>query len=231
MFSNKQWVDEAYCEDEIAADPNLQVTQISDGYPRPKGATPLRAPLVPAYRQCASPNRTHGAPLAFGSCAPPDQTSQDLTVGTPDANGQAAASTGTVLLRVVSCPACVSPLPNADVRIDASITDVRNRGDLSDYTGDLEGRLSLRLTDSFNSASPGDPQTDPATVEDTAFKFSMPCAGTSATTGSDCQVSTSADAVMPGSVRDGDRAIWQLGPIGLYDQSGNLFATQGVFLP
>ena len=36
---------------------------------------------------------------------------------------------------------------------------------------------------------------------------------------------------MPGSVRDGDRAIWELGAIGLYDSSGGLFATQGVFAP
>jgi acyl-homoserine-lactone acylase len=29
MFSNKEWVNEAYCEDEIAADPNLQISRIS----------------------------------------------------------------------------------------------------------------------------------------------------------------------------------------------------------
>jgi acyl-homoserine-lactone acylase len=230
MFSNKQWVDEAYCESEIAADPNLRVTQISDSYPRPRGATPVRVPLVPAYRQCTSPNLTHGAPLAFGSCSPPAQASQDLTVGTPDANGKPGASSGYVLLRVASCPPCASPA-SADVRIDASITDVRNRSDLGDYTGNLEGRFSLRLTDHFNAAVAGDPQTDPATVEDNPFKFTMPCAATTDTTGGTCQVSTSANAIAPGSVRDGDRAIWQLGPIGLYDASGGLFATQGVFVP
>ena len=30
MFSNKEWVDEAYCEGDILADPNLQTTRISD---------------------------------------------------------------------------------------------------------------------------------------------------------------------------------------------------------
>jgi acyl-homoserine-lactone acylase len=231
MFSNKEWVNEAYCESEIAADPNLQVQTISDGYPRPKGATPLRIPLVPAYEECMSPNRTHGAPLSHGSCAPPVQVSRDLTVGTPDANGKPAASTGSVLLRVISCPACVSPLPNADVLIDASMTDVRNTAGLGDYTGELQGRFSLRLTDRYNAASPTDPQTDPGTVEDTSFKFGMPCAATSDASGGVCAVSTSANAVMPGSVRDGDRAIWQVGSIGLYDASGNLFAKQGVFVP
>jgi acyl-homoserine-lactone acylase len=230
MFSNKEWVDEAYCENEIAADPNLQVTELSDGYPRPRGATPLRVSLVPASRQCTAPNRTHGAPLAFGSCASPAQVSQDVTVGTPDANGQAAASTGSVLLRVISCPACASPF-NADVRIDASMTDVRNRDGLGDYTGALEGRFALRLTDRFNAAAEGDPQTDAATVQDTPFKFGMPCAATSESTGGACQVNTSANALAPGSVRDGDRAVWQLGSIGLYDRNGDLFATQGVFVP
>src|SRR6185312_10670410 len=64
------------------------------GYPRPKGASPLRVALVPAYEPCTAPNRTHGPPLAFGSCAPPQQSSSDLTLGTPDANGQPAVSVG-----------------------------------------------------------------------------------------------------------------------------------------
>src|SRR5439155_19412672 len=66
------------------------------GYPRPKGATPFRVPLAPAYKQCTSPNRQHGAPLSLGSCNPPQPTSSQLTVGTGDANGKAANSTGSV---------------------------------------------------------------------------------------------------------------------------------------
>jgi hypothetical protein len=208
----------------------IQLDEAPSGYPRPKGATPLRVSLVPAHDQCLAPNRTHGPPLAFGSCAPPTQTSQDLTVGTPDANKKSTGSTGSVLLRVVSCPACAAPLPTADVRIDASITDVRNRTSLDDYTGELEGRFALRITDRYNAAGAG-PQADAATVEDTSFKVALPCAATSGDTGAACAVSTSASAVLPGSTRDGDRAIWELGAIGLYDASGGLFATQGVFAP
>ena len=61
------------------------------GYPRPKGATPMRASLVPAYNQCTSPNRVHGPPdipggtNPDGSCNPPTQTSGQITVGSPDA--------------------------------------------------------------------------------------------------------------------------------------------------
>ena len=58
------------------------------GYPRPQGASPLRVSLVPAFAECTGPNRTHGPPLASPSCNPPAQSSDHLTVGAPDANGQ-----------------------------------------------------------------------------------------------------------------------------------------------
>ena len=80
---------------------NTVVQTATGGYPRPKGATPLRLALVPAYNQCTSPNRTHGPPLAFPSCAAPAQSSATLTVGTSDANGQAANSTGSVRFDVI----------------------------------------------------------------------------------------------------------------------------------
>ena len=69
-------------------------------YPRPRGATPFRASLVPAYAQCTAPNRTHGAPLAFGSCSPPAPRSSFLTFGTPDANGRGANAVGFVQFNV-----------------------------------------------------------------------------------------------------------------------------------
>ncbi len=68
--------------------------RVPTGYPRPAGATPTYAYLVPAYQACIAPDRTHGPPLAYGSCSGPDQVSQHLTVGTPDANGKGAKSVG-----------------------------------------------------------------------------------------------------------------------------------------
>ena len=35
---------------------------VMGGYARPKSATPVYTPLVPAYQPCASPNRTHAPP-------------------------------------------------------------------------------------------------------------------------------------------------------------------------
>ena len=40
---------------------------IHPSYPRPRGASPLRVSLVPAYQACTAPNRTHGSPLSFPS--------------------------------------------------------------------------------------------------------------------------------------------------------------------
>ena len=129
------------------------------GYPRPVAASPLRASLVPAYAGCAAPNRTHGPPLAFGSCNPPAKVSSHLTVGTPDANGAAANSVGFLKMRVA--PGAPGPPNDTQVWIDYSISDVRcdgttttcgnaNNAGGADYTGELEGRFTLRSTDKHN---------------------------------------------------------------------------------
>ena len=55
-------------------------------YARPKAATQIAAQLVQAYDACVAPNREHAAPWTTGSCAPPVQSSGNLTSGTPDAN-------------------------------------------------------------------------------------------------------------------------------------------------
>jgi Tol biopolymer transport system component len=211
-----------------------------NAYPRPKGATPLRASLVPAYKQCTAPNTSHGSPLAFGSCKPPTQASSYLTVGTPDANGPAAKAVAYVLMKAFSCPACAGPGPNADVSLDVSITDVRKKSDLSDYGGQLQADAALRITDQNNTPNPGGPGA--GTVLDTHFPFTVPCTTTADTTvGSTCSVSTSVNTVVPGAVVTAQRAIWEMGQVKVYDggadgsastAAGNtLFMNQGIFVP
>ena len=75
---------------QAGSDPDWQPITIN-AYPRPKGASPMQVSLVPAYTACTSSNSTHGAPLAFPSCNPPDPASAYLTTGTPDANGRPCA--------------------------------------------------------------------------------------------------------------------------------------------
>ena len=214
------------------------------GFPRPKGASPMRATLVPAYQACAAPNSTHGAPLSFPSCKPPGQSSPNLTVGTPDSNGAAANASGSVLLRVQTN---ASPTPN-DVAITVSTNDVRckppvstcgsaNSADGPDYTGQLQVTMPVRLTDRLN----GYFKNAPGTVSDTPFAFTVPCTATASSgMGATCSTATSANALVPGIAQSGKRAVWELqgvqvfdgGPDGVVSTAGNsLFEDQGVFIP
>ena len=124
------------CRDYV---PFENATSVLDGYPRPRGATPLFIPLVPAYQSCSEPNTSHGAPLSFPSCNPSDLESQFLTVGTPDSNGKGAKSVGSVLFKVTPDDP-VTEEDEADVRIAMSLTDVRRQADLDDYTRRARGR-------------------------------------------------------------------------------------------
>jgi plastocyanin len=198
------------------------------GYARPRGASPLRASLAPAYKPCTASNRTHGAPLSSPSCNPPVQVSDFLTVGTPDANQTAANSMGSVTIQVLS---------TADVRFVASVTDVRKKGNLSDYGGELQAKLPLRITDKTNGPSLNEPATG-----DTTFAFTIPCATTTGTTvGSTCSITTSANSVVPGAIVAGARAIWEMQNVQIFDGGSDgvasttgdntLFADQAVFVP
>jgi hypothetical protein len=210
-------------------------------YIRPKAAAPTRVSLVPAYNQCvpASANRTHGPPLGFPSCASPVRSSSQLTVGTPDANGQTAKSSGLVRYGVqVGDPS--TPADEANVRIIAQVTDVRNKSDLSDYTGELQLDEGLRITDRDNTPYPGGP--GPGTVSDTSFPVTIPCAATADTTvGSTCGIDTTAEAIVPNTVKEGRRAVWQIGQVRVYDGGADgsasttadntLFMDEGLFAP
>jgi glucose/arabinose dehydrogenase len=215
-----------------------QVRRVVPGYPRPKSATPVRVPLVPAYQQCTAPNRTHGPPLGFGSCNPPQELSARLTVGTADANGQPTSSSGLVRFRaVVGDPD--TPADEADVGLRLQLTDVRRRADLTDYTGELRASVATRITDGDNPPPAGG--APDGTVTDNPFEFTVPCTATGSTSiGATCSVTTTVDAVVAGAVKEGMRANWQLGQVEVFDGGpdddgdttpNTLFARQGVFVP
>jgi hypothetical protein len=214
---------------------------------RPKGATPFTASLVPAYNQCTAPNNNHGSPLAYQSCSPPVQSSNFLTVGTPDANGAPVGMVGSVEFHVKG----TSP---EDVLIDFSVTDVRcapatdaavcnsaNAADGPDYTGNLSFGMTQRASDHYNGAS----LNDAATVVDLPGYFlgrvNAGCEATAdTTTGSTCSISTTQNAIVSGSVKDAAREVLELdqlsvtdgGADGQFDTPDNtLFLVQGVFVP
>jgi glucose/arabinose dehydrogenase len=207
------------------------VRKVTPNYARPRGATPLRASLVPAYNACTSANRTHGAPLGFGSCAPPVRQSGFLTVGTPDSNGAGSRSEGFVLLSAIA--------GEADIGLRTTITDVRNRVGLGDYAGQLQVRLPIRITDLDNPPPAGG--SGAGTTQDGTFAFTVPCTTNSdPSEGSTCSLTTTADAVTAGVIKASLRTIWQLGQVDVLDggpdgvvstNDNTVFMRQGVFAP
>jgi Tol biopolymer transport system component len=214
-------------------DPDWQ--PIARNYPRPKGATPVVIALTTAFEQCDEPNSTHGEPLDAGSCNPPVYKSAYVEPGTFDVNGRAPRMLGSVRAdTVVGNPATAAD--EADVTLKVDISDIRRKSDAEDYTGELLADLSLRVTDRFNGYGGGS-----ATLVDFSLPFTVPCTATADVIGATCSVSTSADGVIPGLVREGKRAIWELGQVKVFDggSDGNaattadntLFAVQGIFVP
>jgi hypothetical protein len=196
---------------------------------------------VIAYGECGSPNRVHGGGLSAGACNPPQQSSPHLTVGTPDANGALSKSVGRVRATVLpGDPATTAD--EADVALEVSMTDVRRRTNLADYAGELQGVLSIQVTDRSNGSDPGSPPfDDPGTVTELPLAVTLPCAATpDGSVGSTCAVQAGVDAVVPGAVIEGKRAIWALGAVEVLDggadgvaatADNSPFLRQGIFVP
>jgi hypothetical protein len=226
----------------------IVVVQVANAiHPRPKGASPIRVSLVPAYERCTAPNTSHGPPLGFPSCSPPVQTSDYLTVGTPDANGAAANSVGFVRISVkVGNP---GPPEDSAVEFVGSISDVRcktgagttcgspNDAGGPDYTGELEGTMTLRVTDHYN----GPNRDQAATVQDLPQPINLNCVGTpDPTIGSTCVFPVVSCSSCP-PPKEGVRTVIEVSQVQIKDggadgsavsrQDNTLFMVQGVFLP
>ena len=133
-------------------------------------------------------------------------------------------------------PGVAGGADDADVKFTFSFTDVRLKSTLADYAGQVQATTTVQITDRLNG-----PATDEPATGSVDFPITVPCAGTGSTSiGSTCSISTSFDAVNPGSVTEIKRSIWQLdrirvndgGADGLVSTTPNtLFAVQGVFIP
>lgn len=218
-------------------------------HPRPKAASPVRVSLVPAYEQCTAPNRTHGPPLAFPSCNPPSQASGHVTVGTPDANGAGANSTGFMRLWVhVGAP---GPPEDSQVLFRIEVRDVRCKAGTSacgnpnaaggpDYTGELQANATIRITDHDNAVTAGG-GTDAATVIDLPMPVTAVCSNTADTSiGAFCTLS--GNAVQPAipDCCEGKRMVVEVtqfrvddgGADGVMATTPNsVFLRQGIFIP
>jgi hypothetical protein len=202
----------------------MAVSQVASGaHVHPRGATPVFVSLAPSFKACSTPNDSHLGGLAYPSCNPPIQSSNFLTVGTPDNNAAGANSIGSILLRAIP----------GNVAINANITDVRclpgesacdtvnpNAADGPDYTGQLQAVIGLRITDHYNS-----PAATPTTATTIDFSFPVPlnCGTTlpftgnppGQTIGSTCRVATTMNAIMagmglPNAVLAGNRTVFEI---------------------
>jgi hypothetical protein len=188
------------------------------GFPRPKGATPMRVALVVAYNPCTGvANRQHGGPLNSLSCNPPVQSSGVLTVGTGDANGFSPNFLGSVRYIVVVGNTSTEA-DEADVKIIASMTDIRNNPSGSDYTGRMLIETPLQITDSFNA----DENPENGTAQSLNLDVPVDCVATSDTTiGAACNLNTTVDSIVPGAVLENKRNNWQLGQTIVKDAGPN----------
>jgi Tol biopolymer transport system component len=232
-----------------AADNDEFNPALSGAYVRPKHASPVKVALVPTFNTCTSPNRQHGPPLAFPSCNPPAQASTAVTVGTPETNTAPENSVGSVKLTVDQ--GTPGPPEDSDIVVMGSVSDVRcigsttacgnaNAADGADYTGQLQGNATVRITDRWNAVSAGG-GADGATVVDIPFPMPFTCANTAdPDIGGLCTANTSINGIVPGAVKDGKRAVWEVGQVFVNDGGpdgdtttvpNTRFMTQGIFVP
>jgi hypothetical protein len=212
-------------------------------HPRPRGATPLRLPLVPSYYQCTAPNRAHGAPLSSPSCAPPKTTTNNyLTVGTPDVNGAGANSVGSLEVRALTGDVSFT-LRVSDIRclpaVSVTVCNSANSADGPDYSGNMQLNATNRLTDHLN----GPNLNEAATLWDIPYPMDVNCVNTASTAiGGECTTDTTANAVVPGAFQAGERAVWELEQFMLADAGADgdihrgegavtIFMRQGLFVP
>jgi hypothetical protein len=222
---------------------------------RPKGATPLVAPLVIAYDQCTTGNSEHNPPhLAGNSCVPPTRSSSLLTTCEPTVNACPVAFRGQIKLVVTLAPNDIKILPDPAALTGSGIQDVRcgdltgslcsNANDLGppDYTGFLAAYMTWRMTDHDNGPS-GGPYDQTGTVQDLFFPIPFVCSSTGPSVGATCvPPATTANAICA-CISSSKRVNTELNDVRVFDggTDGNpfnvsdgpnrVFARMGLFWP
>ena len=122
---------------------------------------PAVCPLVPAYTTCSSPNPPRATAFIRLPRAPgPDLRNPTAALRTAK-NGAGANQTGYV--RITPVVGTLGPPDDSDVSFLLQLSDVRCKtgvlcGDPNatagpDYTGELQGTFTARITDKFNGGS------------------------------------------------------------------------------
>jgi hypothetical protein len=129
--------------------------------------------------------------------------------------------------------------------MDVSMTDIRNKPSGTDYLGRVLVTADIRITDQNNAAE----TPAPGTVQTFAYQFPVDCVATTlGTIGASCSLHTTADALIPSSVIENKRSVWEMGQVSVKDAGPNgtgyascpptcgdgdetTFLRQGVFAP
>ena len=138
------------------------------------------------------------------------QRASYLTVGIGGGDPALARSVGFMRMKVLA--GAPGPPDDSDVRIRLALTNVMRAEDLSEYTGELRGELTVRRTDrELGLVS--------STSMDFPFGFTVPCAPTPESTldASSCITTTSVNAVLPDAIKETRRTIWALDQLRVYD--------------
>jgi Tol biopolymer transport system component/photosystem II stability/assembly factor-like uncharacterized protein len=167
----------------------------SISYPRPGSGSPLRVPLMPTFSRCTSPNAIHTGPLNYDSCNPPVLESSVLKTSSVGKGGAFA--------RLDVIPGNLSTFADeADIVLSAVMTDVEKSSDGSDYVGNVLLTTTIRATDKQNSFGQS------GTVQDTQLSAPVSCVATPDTSiGSTCNLSTTADTLLPGFANEGKLTV------------------------
>ena len=226
----------------ISSDEVVTCTFInSRTYARPASATPLRVPLVNAYTPCTAPNSIHVGPLNRPSCTQIALESSQLKTRA------VGSASGFVLLKDLPGDPN-TPADEADVTINAQVTDVQRTSNSTDYTGNVIVAMLLRITDRANNPN----GVTSATVQDYPFGAPMSCTATGGAAGATCNVSSTLDTLVPNFAQEGKQAVLHAleisvkdaGPNGIIEPPGSptcpptcgdgdeqRFMREGVFTP
>ena len=200
---------------------------------------------MPVFRQCGTggnpANGQHSPPLGTGACLPARPNVGQVAELGPQSEGLAE-------LTVVPGNPDTSA-DEADVALDLGLSDVQNVTGGGDYVPSASGAdvtliARLRLTDLANCSPLG--CTGPygrtaGTTTDLDFPVAIDCASTSdPSVGSNCDITTSVDAIQPGAISEGRQTVMQVFRLRLNDSGANtvrgdgddrIFSTQGVYVP
>jgi plastocyanin len=211
---------------------------VAAGYQRPQSASPLNVSLVPAFRQAgtgANPtNGQHSPPLGTPATLPPKQNSNISAVG--------SQNTGNASMTVVPGNQ-VTAADEADISYSGSITDVRAINATGvDYNPNAAGPdLTLLTRARLSDLQNGPPTGSAGTTTDLDLPgVPIDCVSTGGPEGSNCNLATSADAILAGAVVEAKQTVVQVFRVRVNDSGadgvrGNaddvLFAQQGIYIP